>query len=102
MSENAETDNTAEDISDFVRKVHATYDIHVQVFPENGKMRWVATMSGEDFLDGYWKATREGVAKNTKKALVAAVTASKKDPWVTRFRDRGEWTETEMKNDTKP
>lgn len=102
MSTDETTETAVEDISDFVRKVHATYDIRVQVFPVNGKVYWIGTMSGEDFLDGYWMATREGTARTTQKALRAAVTATKKDPWVTRYRDRGEWTEAEMSADTRP
>lgn len=91
----------AEDLSDVVRKLHASYEINVKIYPDAGKVHWVATISGEDFLDGYWKATRTGSAKNHDKALKAAVKLKKNERWVPRYRDRGEWTAEERASDKR-
>lgn len=102
-----EYDDTKEDaseaLSNLVRKLHASYHVETWVYPRENGVRgfdWKATVNGEDFLDGYWKATRTGTAPTLKKAMIDAAYPSRKNPaGPRRYRDRGEWTDEELAND---
>lgn len=96
------SDPNEDDLSDFVSKLHASFYLETWISPsEDGKgFDWKATLNGEDFLDGYWKATRSGTEKTFNKALKRTIDPKQDDPWYPRrYRDRGEWSEVELATD---
>lgn len=101
MSTNDKTQSSSsDDFAELVRRVHGTYDMHVKVRPNaSGGVDWIARLSGEDFLDGYWAAVRKGSAKNMRAAYKAATRPKKNDRFEWKFRDRNEWDTPELRGD---
>jgi hypothetical protein len=77
------------DFSELIRKLHSTFDLKVHTEPCGDVIKWTAVLSGEDFLNGHWKATRTGYAKTTQKAFKAASNATKKNPWTRVYNEGG-------------
>lgn len=50
---------------------HITVTVEFTLTPR-GRVRWVKTVKGEDFLDGPWEVTTTGTERTHKKAKKAA------------------------------
>ncbi len=66
------------DLGEAVSNLHSSVDIHLSIRrTKPGLWLWSAITSGENFLDGPWKRTDRGVARNPKRALRAAFRAAR-------------------------
>ena len=58
-----------------VRELHASVTLVTSVRPDGDAYAWVATLTGEDFLDGPWSVTRDGTSRSQGRALRDAAKA---------------------------
>lgn len=66
-----------------VADLHARARAVICVVPAGGVVRWTASLSGEDFLDGAWVRMSAGAAKTVKQARLKAARALLKSGGVT-------------------